>query len=102
MQGSLAPVTMEYFGITATQQGLIVAMQSLGYLAIVPFLALKGENYNKIHSVVFGLIILIFVITAIGFMPTYIMLLALMAVLGVGLAFVDIMIHGVVPDVYDE
>ena len=100
IQGSLAPVTMEYYGINAAQQGLIVTMQSVGGICTAVFLALKGEKYNKIHTIAVGLIVICLASTVIGFSPVYIGLLVLVVVMGIGNSIIDIMSNGMVSDVY--
>ena len=100
VHGSLAPVTMELYGITAAQQGLIMTMQSVGALGAAMFIALKGEQYNKIHTIAFGLLICGVMGAVIGAAPTYVILLLIVIVVGVGVSFIDIMMNGVVSDVY--
>jgi len=100
VHGSLAPVTMELYGITAAQQGLILTMQSVGSLGAAIFIALKGERYNKIHTIAFGLIIIGVMGAIIGSAPAYAVLLGIVIIVGVGVAFIDIMMNGVVSDVY--
>ena len=102
VHGSLAPVTMELYGITAAQQGLIMTMQGLGSLGAALFVALKGERYNKIHTIAFGLIIIGVVGGIVGSAPAYAVLLMMVVLLGVGGTFIDIMMNGVMSDVYPE
>ena len=102
IQGSIAPVTMEYYGINAAQQGLIVTMQSIGVLGAGIFIALNGERYNKIYSVAFGLLVLSAAGIVIGGAPVYPVLLIVFVFVGIGLAFIDIMTNGVVPDVFPK
>ena len=102
VQGSLAPVTMEFYGINAAQQGFILTMQSVGGLCAALFIALKGEKYNKTNAIAFGLLIICLMTSAIGFAPAYGALLALVAVLGVGVVFIDIMMNGAITDVYPK
>ena len=102
IHGSVAPVTMEYYGITTAQQGLIVTMQSFGFLGAAIFIALKGERYNKMHSIAFGLLILSITGLVIGGAPPYAVLLVVIVFVGIGLAFIDTMMNGVIPDVFPK
>ena len=102
VQGSIAPVTMEYYGINAAQQGLIMTMQSLGSIFTGIFLALKGEKYNKTNIVALGALVICVIATLITGTPTYIALLLLIAVMGVGTALLDVMTNSVFTDVYPK
>jgi len=102
IQGANAPVTMEYYGITAAQQGFIMTMQSVGVLAASVFIALKGERYNKIHAIAFGIIMFAIMSASIGFAPPYFLLLIVIAMMGVGLAFIDIMTNGAFSEIYPD
>jgi len=102
VQGTLAPVTMEFYGITAAQQGLIMTMQAVGALGTALFIALKGERYNKINTIAFGLIVIGIVGAVIGSAPIYAVLLLIIVVMGFGGSFIDIMMNGVMSDVYPD
>jgi len=102
VQGSLAPVTMEFFSINATQQGFIMTIQSLGSLGAALFIALKGERYNKIHTIAFGLFVIGIMSAAIGFVSIYAIFLIMVVIFGFGNTFIDIMMNGVVSDVYPK
>jgi MFS family permease len=82
IHGSNAPVTMNYYGITAAQQGFVVTMQSIGVIATALFIALRGERYNKIHIVTLGLVIQCVICAAVGFVPVYMILVFLVLVKG--------------------
>jgi len=102
VQGSMAPVTMEFYGITAGQQGLIMTMQAVGGFGTALFIALKGERYNKIHAIAFGLFVIGAIGGVIGFAPVYTLLLIIIIVMGIGVTFIDVMMNGVMSDVYPE
>ena len=102
IQGPNAPVTMAHYGISAAQQGLILTIQSVGSLCAAVFIALQGEKYNKIHGIAFGLLIICLISAAIGFGPSYTVLLLLIAVMGVGISFVDVMTNSVVSEVFPK
>jgi len=102
LQGPNAPVTMEYYGITAAGQGFIMTIQSAGNICTAIILALRGERYNKIHAIAVGVLILCLACSAVGFAPVYTGLLVLVCVIGIGAAFVDVMMNGVITDVYTK
>jgi fucose permease len=93
---------MEFYGINAAQQGFILTMQSVGALCTAIFIALKGEKYNKINSIAFGLLIICLAGAVIGGAPPYAALLVLVAFMGIGVSFIDIMMNGVISDVYPK
>ena len=100
IHGSNAPVMMEYYGITAAQQGFVVTMQSVGGIAAALFVSLRGERYNKINVIALGVIIICLSCAAVGLVPAYRMLVLIVVVLGIGNSFVDVMMNGVIADVY--
>jgi len=100
IHGPLAPVTMELYGISAAQQGLIVTTQAAGALGTAVFIALKGERYNKIHAIAFGLFIIGIMGAVIGSAPVYAVLLVIVVALGIGTVFIDVMMNGAISDVY--
>ena len=102
MHGSNAPVMMEFYGIRATQQGFVITMQSVGAIATAIFIALKGERYSKIHVISLALVIISLSCVAIGLVPAYTVLVILIVALGVGNASIDVMMNGVIADVYGE
>jgi len=102
VQGTIAPLTMEFYGINAGQQGLIMTMQAVGALGTALFVALKGEQYNKIHSIAFGLFVIGIVGGVVGSAPAYVLLLVIIVIMGFGGAFIDIMMNGVMSDVYPQ
>jgi len=102
VQGSLAPVTMEFFGINATQQGFIMTMQATGGLGASLFIALNGERYNKIHALSFGLFVICIMGAMISTVHVYAVLLIMVVAMGVGVTFIDIMNNGVISDVYPK
>jgi len=102
VQGSMAPVTMAYYDITAGQQGLIMTMQAVGGFGTAIFIALNGERYNKIHAIAFGLFVTGIIGGILGFAPAYTLFLAIVIVMGIGVTFVDVMMNGVISDVYTE
>ena len=102
INGANAPVMMAHYAITAAQQGLIMTMLSVGRLGGGIYFGLRGERYNKINALLFGMIILCLTNFAIGFSPVYTLLLVIAFVSGVGVACLDIMVNSVVSDVYPK
>ncbi len=98
--GTDAPVMMNYYGITSGQQGFILTMQSVGTIAAAIFIALRGERYNKIHTIAMGLLLFGAASASIIFAPSYGLLIIIVMAAGVGGAFVDIMTNSVISDVY--
>lgn len=110
--GPEVPLMMDFFGRTESQIGLVLTVQAVGTLVASVFLALFGERYNKIHVVCAGLgtlsvcsvaIYLLSVLFPMGQARTaigYLALLCIAFVGGVGFTGVDLMINGVINDVY--
>jgi fucose permease len=102
VQGSIAPLTMAYYGISAAQQGLIITMQSAGAFCTAIFIALRGERYNKIHIIALGIIIICIMGAVIAGVPFYALLLGLIVIVGIGTSFIDVMMNSVFSDVYPK
>jgi len=102
LQGPNAPVTMEYYGITAAEQGFMMTIQSAGNICTAIILALRGERYNKIHAIAVGVLIICLACSAVGFAPGYTGLLVLVCVIGIGAAFIDVMMNGAITDIYSK
>lgn len=105
--GPEAPLMMAFFEITESQQGLILTLQAIGTLAASVYLALFGERHNKIYVVCFGMGILTLCALAIHLLPVwypagqgYFTLLGIVLAGGVGYTCIDLMINGVINDVY--
>ena len=102
VHGSVAPLTMEYYGITAAQQGFIVTIQSAGAFCTTIFIALRGERYNKIHIIALGVIILCIMSAVIAGVPSYALLLGLIAIVGIGVSLMDVLMNSVFTDVFPK
>ena len=102
VHGAVAPLTMEFYGITAAQQGLIVTIQSTGAFFTTIFIALRGEKYNKINLIALGLIILCIIGAVITGIPSYALLLGLVAIMGIGTNFIDVLMNSVFNDVFPK
>ena len=105
--GTNAQTTMAFFGITETQLGLILTVQALGCIVISVFLALYGERFNKLRGVTLGLVLLGLAALLIGTMTLYckkgegyLPMLAFSIMAGVGYILIDLLMNGVVADIY--
>ena len=100
--GTNAPVMMEHFSITSAQQGLILTTQGMGALLLSVYLALHGERYNKIYIAGIGVLIAGGASVAIGFAPSYTILLLLVVFTGAGYTTFDIMGNGMIPELFPK
>lgn len=108
--GTNAGPTMAYFGFQdEARYGLIMSVASIGSIVMTIFLGLFGERINKIHGIGFGLALMGVAAILIGAMPMYIesgtgyMLMLLYSLLaGIGYITIDLLMNGVVADVYQE
>jgi predicted MFS family arabinose efflux permease len=62
---------MAFFRITESQQGLILTVQAVGCMIIAIMLGIFGEHLNKIHGLMFGLVVLGIAGLLIGTMTLY-------------------------------
>ncbi len=100
--GPNATVMMNFYQIDSSQQGFILTVQSIGGLAASVFLALMGERFNKIYVVGAGTCIMGAASICIGFAPSYLVLILLVAAAGIGFTCIDIMVNGVIADTYPD
>lgn len=100
--GTDAPLMMAFYGITPAQQGFILTMQSVGGIACAVFLALRGERYNKIYVIAAGIAVLAAASLLIGLAPGYAWLIVLVVCAGIGFTCIDVMMNGVIPEVYPQ
>ncbi|MEA4852925.1 MAG: MFS transporter [Christensenella sp.] len=98
--GADATVMMGFYQINSAQQGFILTMQSVGGFICSVFLALMGERFNKIYVVALGTLIMGASSVLIGFAPSYVILVVLVTIAGIGFTGVDIMVNGVITEVY--
>ena len=100
---------MSFFDITESRQGFIMTIQSIGCLVMVIILGLFGERINKLHGLLAGLIIWGVASTLIGTMTLYTkqgtgygLVLAFALVGGVGYIMIDLLMNGVIADIYPD
>ena len=105
--GANATATMAFFRITESQQGLILTVQAVGCMIVAIMLGIFGERLNKIHGLMFGLVVLGIAGLLIGTMTLYTepgtgygLLLAYSLLAGVGYITIDLLMNGVIADVY--
>jgi len=100
--GTNAPVMMEFYRITAAQQGFIFTMQSIGAFVMAVYLALHGERFNKINMLAVGVLAFGLASAAVGFAPPYAALAMLVVAAGAGYSMVDIMVNSMIPELYPK
>lgn len=107
--GVNATLMMEFFSITEPQQGLIMTIQSIGGILISVFLALFGERYNKINTIIIGGAMMAVCSLMVGLVPSlfspgtgYLFTLTVVFFAGIGYTVVDLMMNGVISDVYPQ
>lgn len=99
-----ATVVMNHFGIGESRHGLILTVQSIGGLTAGLFLAFFGERFNKIRALGVGTLILAAASLLFSLSPTmsygYLLLCAIIA--GIGVTMMDVIINGMIPEIYKE
>ncbi|MEF9989142.1 MAG: MFS transporter [Christensenellaceae bacterium] len=100
--GADAPVMMDFYSITNAQQGFILTTQSIGGMVVAVILALNGERYNKINVITLGMAVLVIACIFIGLVPPYVFLLILSCATGIGVTMIDVMMNGVISEVFPE
>lgn len=100
--GPDAPLTMEWYGIDAAQQGFLITLQAIGGSAAAVYLGLRGEVFNKIYAVTIGCLVLGVSCILMSLAPPYGLLGTVATVCGFGFTVIDINVNGVIADVYPE
>lgn len=100
--GADAPLMMSWYQIDSGTQGLLLTLQSVGGAATSLALMLKGDRLNKLHVIGWGLAILSAGCLAMGLGPQFEFLVLLAPICGCGYACVDVMVNGVLADVYPD
>lgn len=100
---------MRFFAITEGRQGMIMTVQSIGCLVMVVLLGLFGERINKLYGLLAGLIVMGVAGIAIGTMTLYVqpgsgygLLLFYALVGGIGYITIDLLMNGVIADIYPD
>lgn len=107
--GANAKLSMSFFQIREARQGLILTVQAVVGFAVTLFLSLYGERFNKLRAVALGLMVMAAASLLIGGLPLlfpqgagYPVMLALYAAAGVGAIIIDVLMNGVITEVYPE
>ncbi len=107
--GTNATLCMQYLQIQETSQGLILTAQSLACLIVAIYLACYGEKHNKLNGIKLGFSIMLGASLLIGILPLlfaqgegYVWMLSLSAIGGVGFITIDLLMNGVIADVFPE
>lgn len=107
--GTDAPAVMAFFGIGESRQGLILTVQAVGCLGMAVLLGLFGERLNKLLALSLGLGLMGAAGLLIGTLPVYTpqgrgygLMLAYSLLGGIGYITVDLLMNGVVADMFPE
>ena len=105
--GTNARTAMAFFNITEAKLGMILTVQSVGSIVVSIYLALFGERYNKLNGVALGLLLMAVASLLMGTLTLYCkpgsgygLMLAFTLVAGVGIIMIDLLMNGVVADIY--
>ena len=100
---------MGFFGIDETKTGLIMTVQSIGGIIMTIVLGLFGERMNKLHGVAIGMGLMGIASLLVGILPYcfasgsgYGLLLAFSLLAGLGSLMVDLLLNGLIADVYPD
>ena len=105
--GANAESMMDFFGITESRQGFVMTIQSLGGIVMTVLLGLFGERLHKLYGLLAGAVLVGVAGVTIGTMPlygndSYGLLLVFALIGGVGYITIDLLMNGVIADVFPE
>lgn len=105
--GANAESMMAFFGITESRQGFVMTIQSLGGIVMTVLLGLFGERLHKLYGLLAGAVLVGVAGVTIGTMPlygndSYGLLLVFTLIGGVGYITIDLLMNGVIADVFPE
>lgn len=107
--GPCTETMMGFFHIDETQTGMILTVQSIGGIVMTVVLGLFGERINKIHGVAAGMGVMGVASLLVGTLPLYSqpgqgygLLLGFSLLAGLGSLTVDLLMNGVIADVFPE
>lgn len=105
--GSNAGSMMTFFNISESRQGFVMTIQSLGGIVMTVLLGLFGERLHKLYGLLAGAVLMGIAGVAIGTMPlygggSYGLLLVFALIGGVGYITIDLLMNGVIADVFSE
>jgi fucose permease len=91
--GSQAPLMMQFYGITTSDQGFITTMLSIGGIGAAVVCALWGERFSKLWALGIGLILLAAMTLLAGFAPPYPAVVTSALFAGIAYTVIDIMVN---------
>ena len=105
--GANAESMMAFFDITESRQGFVMTIQSLGGIVMTVLLGLFGERLHKLYGLLAGAVLVGVAGVTIGTMPlygndSYGLLLVFALIGGVGYITIDLLMNGVIADVFPE
>lgn len=100
--GADAPLMMSWYNVDSGTQGLLLTLQSVGGTAASFFFMAKGDTLNKMHVIAIGLALLAAGCMAMGLGPQFYVLGLIAPVCGCGFDCIDVMVNGVLTDVYPQ
>lgn len=104
--GAVASSMMQHWQIDGASQGLILTVQSIGGILLATFIIFFGSRLPKVRTLLLGLIVMVAGYALMLLLPTfggsYGMLLLIAVPVGLGFTTIDVMVNGVVVDVYGE
>ncbi len=107
--GPNAQNTESFFRIDEAKTGMILTVQSIGGIIMTIVLGLFGERINKLHGIAIGMAMLGIASVMVGLLPQFVssgsgygLLLAFSLLAGLGSLTVDLLMNGVIADVYPD
>lgn len=107
--GTNARTAMAFFQISESKLGMILTVQAIGSVVVSIYLALFGERYNKLKGLSLGFILMAVASLLMGTLTLYCkpgsgygLMLAFSLIAGVGIIMVDLLMNGVVADIYPQ
>lgn len=107
--GANAASMMSFFSIGESRQGFIMTIQAIGGIVMTVLLGLFGERIHKLYGLLIGLVLMSAAGLAIGTMTLYTpsgsgygLLLVLALVGGIGYIIIDLLMNGVMADVFPQ
>lgn len=107
--GPCTETIMGFFSIDESKTGMILTVQSIGGIIMTVVLGLFGERINKLHGVAVGMGVMGIASLLVGTIPLYSrdgsgygLLLAFSLLAGLGSLTVDLLMNGVIADMYPD
>ncbi|MEI6101305.1 MAG: MFS transporter [Eubacteriales bacterium] len=100
--GSQAPLMMQYYRITASDQGFITTMLSVGGITTALACTLYGERFPKLRTLGAGLILLAAMTLVIGFAPPYAAVIICALFAGIAYTLIDVMVNSSITQYFSD